>query len=70
MKGDLRNKTVKERELRKLGARIRDEEHLNEILRDARPNFRSAVRAQLRPYLNFALKPDVSESDTIEEQCP
>ncbi len=56
-------------QLAQLASRIRDEAHLNEIIRDTRPGFQSAVRSQLAPYLRFTLAEDAPQP-LMEEQCP
>ena len=64
MKGDTRKSTAKARELKKLAAMIRDEEHFNRILEGCREGFRSAVKRQLKPYLSFTLAEDLEEEQT------
>jgi len=65
MNSDFRSKTRKQMELKKLAARITDEDHLNRILADTRPGFHGAVRHALRPYLSFKLR-DEEESDSAD----
>ncbi len=66
-----RKKTAKRMQLAQLASRIRDEAHLEQIIRDTRPGFQSAVRAQLAPYLKFKLDPaEDAPAPLTEEQCP
>ena len=48
-----RSKTQKQREIRRLARRIENDEQLDDIVNDAAPNMRLAVRALLVPHLKF-----------------
>lgn len=50
-----RKKTQRRMQLAQLAAKIKDEDHLNQIIRDTQLGFQSAVRSQLEPYLKFEL---------------
>jgi len=68
MKGDFRSKTIKRMALGALASRITDADHLERILRDTRPGFRSAVRDHLAPYLKFQL-PEADAASAPLTQC-